>query len=194
MSTVRPQIPSAAARRPRALRVVTATALLALLSACAATVQRPAGAPVEPVAIDGDVRQVVLVVEGSDAARASDDWSKFRALWDEAIRNSASAAGLQGSVRDSRPATLDPPGVVVVLRVDSYRYVSTGARIGLGVMTGNAHIKASAQFVQVPGGRVVATRSYDTTSSAWQGVFAPMTTKQVKAIADGIVAEVRGGG
>lgn len=193
MLTVCRQIPSAATRRSRALRLVAATALLALLSACAATVQRPAGVPEEPVVFGGDVRQVVLVVEGSDTARASDDWSQFRALWDEAIRNATSAAGMQGSVRDSRPATLDPPGVVVVLRVDSYRYVSTGARIGLGVMTGNAHIKASAQFVKQPGGQVVATRSYDTTSSAWQGIFAPMTTKQVQAIADRIVAEVRAG-
>ncbi|KLI99006.1 hypothetical protein WQ56_13640 [Luteimonas sp. FCS-9] len=182
------------ARLPRAARSLCLLAAAALLSACAATVQRPAGVPVEPVAIDGDVRQIVLVVDGSDAARASEDWSEFRALWDEAMRHSASAAGLQGSVRDSRPAALDPPGVVVALRVDSYRYVSTGARYGLGVMTGNAHIKASAQFVQMPGGRVVATRSYDTTSSAWQGIFAPMTVKQVQAITDRIVAEVSGGG
>lgn len=180
-------------RRTRAFRSLVLLAAASLLSACAATVQRPAAAPVDPVAINGDVRQVVLVVEGSDAARAQDDWADFRALWNEAIRTSASAAGLQGSVRDSRPASLDPTGAVVVVRVDSYRYVSTGARYGLGVMTGNAHIKASAQFIEVPGGRVAATRTYDTTSSAWQGIFAPMTTKQVQAITDQIVAEARGG-
>lgn len=175
-------------------RACAAIAATLLLSACAATVQRPASAPVDPVAVNGDVRQIVLVVDGAATARASDDWSDFRALWDDAIRSSASAAGLTGSVRDSRPATLDPPGVVVVLQVDSYRYVSTGARYGLGVMTGNAHIKATAQFMQVPGGAVLATRSYDTTSSAWQGIFAPMTTRQVQAITDRIVADVRGGG
>lgn len=180
-----------------ASRVLCTLSLLgaaALLSACAATVQRPTVAPVDPVAIDGDVRQIVLVVEGSDAARAQEDWSEFRALWNDAIRTSATAAGIQGSMRDSRPASLDPPGVVVAVRVDSYRYVSTGARYGLGVMTGNAHIKANAQFIQMPGGRIAATRSYDTTSSAWQGIFAPMTVKQVQAITDQIVSEVRGGG
>lgn len=180
---------------PRLPRMLCAFALLsavALLSACAATVQRPVAAPVDPVAINGDVRQVVLVIEGSDTARAQEDWADFRALWNDAIRTSATAAGIQGSVRDSRPASLDPPGVVVVVRVDSFRYVSTGARYGLGVMTGNAHIKASAQFVEVPGGKVAATRTYDTASSAWQGVFAPMTVKQVQAITDQIVAEARG--
>lgn len=180
-------------RRTRAFRSLVLLAAASLLSACAATVQRPAAAPVDPVTINGDVRQVVLVVEGSDVARAQDDWADFRALWNDAIRTSASAAGLQGSVRDSRPVSLDPAGVVVVVRVDSYRYVSTGARYGLGVMTGNAHIKANAQFIEVPGGRVAATRTYDTTSSAWQGIFAPMTTKQVQAITDQIVAEARGG-
>ncbi|MCD9029828.1 hypothetical protein LDO26_16680 [Luteimonas sp. BDR2-5] len=165
-----------------------------LLSACAATVQRPAAAPVDPVAVSGDVRQVAIAVEGSDAARGKDDWADFRALWPEAMRASASAAGLQSSDHAGRPTSLDPPGVLVVVRIDDYRYVSTGARYGLGVMTGNAYIKATAEFVQYPGGQVVATRSYDTTSSAWQGIFAPMTTKQVQAITDQIVAEVRGGG
>lgn len=192
MHTRTPVVPSAP-QLPRILRSLILLTAAALLSACAATVQRPAAAPVDPVAINGEVRQVVLVVEGSDTARAQDDWSEFRALWNDAIRASATAAGIHGSVRNSRPASLDPPGVVVAIRVDSYRYVSTGARYGLGVMTGNAHIKASAQFIQVPDGRVVATRSYDTTSSAWQGIFAPMTAKQVQAITDQIVAEVRGG-
>lgn len=187
-----PVFPSAA-RLPHLFRSLALLTAAVLLSACAATVQRPAAAPVDPVAINGDVRQVVLVVEGSDTARAQEDWAEFRALWNDAIHTSASAAGLQGSVRDSRPAALNPPGVVVVVRVDSFRYVSTGARYGLGVMTGNAHIKASAQFIEVPGGRVAATRTYDTASSAWQGIFAPMTVKQVQAITDQIVAEARGG-
>ncbi|MET0328338.1 MAG: DUF4410 domain-containing protein [Luteimonas sp.] len=184
---------STAARLPRILRSLALLTAAALLSACAATVQRPTAAPVDPVAISGDVRQVVLVIEGSDTARAQEDWAEFRALWNDAIRTSATTAGIQGSVRDSRPSSLDPSGVVVVVRVDSYRYVSTGARYGLGVMTGNAHIKANAQFIEVPGGKVAATRTYDTASSAWQGIFAPMTVKQVQAITDQIVAEARGG-
>ena len=135
----------------------------------------------------------MLVVEGSDTTRAQEDWADFRGLWSDALRTSATAAGIQGSVRDSRPSSLDPPGVVVEVRIESFRYVSTGARYGLGVMTGNAHIKANAQFIEVPGGKVAATRTYDTASSAWQGIFAPMTVKQVQAITDQIVAEARGG-
>ncbi len=179
---------------PRAafLRVV-ALAATVLLSACAATVQRPDAAAVAPITVSGDLRQVAVVVEGSAAARGKDDWAEFRALWPEAMRTSASAAGLQSSDHASRPASLDPPGVLVVVHIDDYRYVSTGARYGLGAMTGNAYIKARAEFVQSPGGAVIATRSYDTTSSAWQGIFAPMTTKQVQAITDRIVAELRGG-
>ncbi|MCD9006824.1 hypothetical protein LDO31_11360 [Luteimonas sp. XNQY3] len=190
---IRTPVTPSAARLPRIFRSLVLLGAAALLSACAATVQRPTAAPVDPVAINSDVRQVVLVVEGSDTARAQEDWTEFRALWNDAIRTSATAAGIQGSVRDSRPASLDPPGVVVVVRVDSFRYVSTGARYGLGAMTGNAHIKASAQFIEVPGGKVAATRTYDTASSAWQGIFAPMTVKQVQAITDQIVAEARGG-
>ena len=101
MHTRTPVVPSAP-QLPRILRSLILLTAAGLLSACAATVQRPAAAPVDPVAINGEVRQIVLVVEGSDTARAQEDWGEFRALWNDAIRTSATAAGIQGSVRDSR--------------------------------------------------------------------------------------------
>jgi hypothetical protein len=37
---------------------------------------------------------------------------------------------------------------------------------------------------------VRATKNYDTTSTAWQGIFSGMTTKQVRAMCHEIVGEV----
>ena len=48
-------------------------------------------------------------------------------------------------------------------------------------MTGNAFIKSKVQFRDLVTGDVLGKRSYDTTSTAWQGVFSAMTEKQVQA-------------
>jgi len=42
-----------------------------------------------------------------------------------------------------------------------------------------------------PSGRVLGSRKYSTSSTAWQGIFSAMTSKQVQAISEEIVAEVK---
>jgi hypothetical protein len=60
----------------------------------------------------------------------------------------------------------------------------------LGVMTGNAYINARVTFRDLKSGDVRTSETYDTKSSAWGGVFAAMTTKQVDAMCHEIVAEI----
>jgi hypothetical protein len=82
------------------------------------------------------------------------------------------------------------PGSLIVVDVEDFRLVSAGARYGLGVMTGNALVKAHVTFRDLATGDVWGNRQYDTTSSAWQGMFAPMTDKQVRAICKEIAASL----
>jgi len=49
-------------------------------------------------------------------------------------------------------------------------------------MTGNAFINSKVQFVDLSNGSALGERSYDTSSTAWQGAFSAMTDKQVRAI------------
>jgi hypothetical protein len=79
-----------------------------------------------------------------------------------------------------------------VVKVDDYRYLSTGARYGFGVFAGNAFINADAQFRDLQSGRTLGTRKYNTSSSAWQGIFSAMTSKQVEAICNQIVSDISG--
>jgi hypothetical protein len=69
--------------------------------------------------------------------------------------------------------------------------LSSGARFGFGVMTGNAYIDAKIQFADLKSGRPFGERSYNTRSTAWQGIFSAMTEKQVQAIAAEIAREVK---
>jgi hypothetical protein len=58
-------------------------------------------------------------------------------------------------------------------------------------LTGNAYVDSSVQFRNLKTGALLGERKYNTSSSAWQGIFAPMTEKQVQAIATQIVNEIK---
>ena len=47
-------------------------------------------------------------------------------------------------------------------------------------------------FADLKTGRAAGTRKYNTTSSAWQGIFSALTTKQVEGMCTEIVKEVAG--
>jgi hypothetical protein len=58
-------------------------------------------------------------------------------------------------------------------------------------MVGNAWINSSADFSDLNSGRLLGTRTYDTSSSAWEGVMSAMTQEQVQAIAKQIISDIK---
>lgn len=173
------------------MRKLSLLILVAALCGCASTVQKSNESSATAVATSmGANKALVLDVTGSAVATTAKDWNDFRALWPEACSQEASAVGAAFSMQDALNAATKSDGTLVVVDVEDYRYVSTGARIAFGVMTGNAFINAKVTFRDLKSGEVRATKSYDTTSTAWQGVFSGMTTKQVRAMCHEIVAEV----
>jgi hypothetical protein len=75
--------------------------------------------------------------------------------------------------------------------VNDYRQVGIGARIFLGVMTGNAYIDAKVGFLDLNGSERFGEQAYNTSSSAWAGVFAKMTPQQVDQIASDIFGSIK---
>lgn len=161
-----------------------------VLSGCAATVKRPtAGAA--PLAIPAvATTRIQLHVKGTPEMTASDDWTFFRTQWRTAMAEAAAAEGREFVWLDSLPSSFDGPGTLVVVTVTDYRYVSTGARYGLGVMTGNARAEAEATFHVLPEQRLAGMREYSTSSTAWQGIFSAMTPKQLAAIAAQMIRDI----
>jgi hypothetical protein len=104
------------------------------------------------------------------------------------MQEEATAIGASFTAQDGEPKPTGSAGTLLAVDVIDFRYVSTGARIGLGIMTGNAFVNAQVSFRDLSTGQVWGERHYDTSSSAWQGVFAPMTDKQVHAICKEIVS------
>ena len=174
-------------------RTVATLAIVTLLAGCAAAVQQPAQEQPRleiPAAAAG---RLVVVVKGSDRAIGSDDWEALRGAWRGAMKAAADEAGVDFDWRDSEASVPRGNGTVAVIRVNDYRYVSTGARYGLGAFTGNAFIDAEVTYRDARTGRPIGRRSYSTSSSAWEGIFSAMTSKQLEALSKEIVAPVARG-
>lgn len=162
------------------------------LSGCAATVKRPASVS-ERLAIPTSATGTIYMLVQSEAGHGqSEDWELFRAEWRTAMAASTGAAGKRFVYLDAMPDRFQEQGVLVVVDVNDYRYLSAGARYGLGVMTGNAYVDAKARFFVLPDQTPAGTRDYATSSTAWQGVFSAMTSKQVAAITDQMLVDIEG--
>jgi len=167
-------------------------AAVVALTGCAATVSRgsPDRAGVQVPA--ASAKHVALSVVGSSSAvTGSSDWAEFRQLWYGAVGGAAAGAGMQFAVQDGAPHTESRPGTLIVIRVKDYHYVSSGARIGLGVFTGNAYVNADVEYRDLQNERLFGQQNFNTSSSAWQGVFSAMTNDQVQALGREVISEIK---
>jgi hypothetical protein len=171
---------------------VSLLAFMVVLTGCAANVQR-SGADTAPLALaTGAKSQIVLFVSGSDAAANSSDWELMRAEWRTSMASAAAARGISFVYQDAPSKSTVGAGTLVNVKVKDYRFISTGARYAMGVFSGNAYVNTDITFSEAKSGRVIGTRKYDTSSNFMQGIFAPMTSKQVEAMCTEIVKEVAG--
>jgi hypothetical protein len=161
-----------------------------MLAGCAASVQRSDGTQSKIAVPANDAKHVVLFVQGVKKASESKDWELLRTEWRTAIVAAAGERGITSTYWDTDQAATTETGTLVVINVNDYRYLSPGARYGFGIMTGNAYMDADASFYELPARKLLGSRKYNTSSTAWQGVFSAMTEKQVKAICDDIVREI----
>ena len=167
------------------------------LAGCAANVVRTGDAPgaapgAARVAVpEGSKARLVLNVGGAPQAVASRDWETFRAEWRTAFKAEADAAGIAFVWQDGPPKPLAQAGTLLAVHVDDYRYLSPGARYGLGVMTGNAYVNAKLRFLSLADGRPFGEQTVNTGSTAWQGMFSATTEKQIQAIAKDVMRDFR---
>jgi hypothetical protein len=175
-------------------RIVAAALMLAAtfeLAACTATVRHNEVVNAVPLSIPAaSSRNIVLNMAGSSVATESEDWEPFKGEWRSAMAAAAKAKGASFGSQDGPPHPASEAGTLVVVDVKDCRYLTSGARIGFGVMTGNAYVDANVRFMDLQSGTPWGGRMYNTSSTAWQGIFAAMTAKQIRALSDQIVAEI----
>ncbi|HEY9064422.1 MAG TPA: hypothetical protein VIO33_05520 [Burkholderiaceae bacterium] len=179
----------------------TAIVAIAMLSGCATQVTKgttsdsaaasATAAPAQPVTVPAaSAKKVVLSMTGPKNVTDSKDWASFKEEWRATFAEHAKDAGIAFSVQEGSVAA-GVDGTLLNVYVNDYRQVGIGSRIFFGVMTGNAFIDAKVQFASLSNGQTFGTQTYNTTSSAWHGVFGKMTPQQVDAIAAEIFAEIK---
>lgn len=161
---------------------------VSLLSGCAASVK---SGGTEALSIEESAKKNLVVnIQGNGKVRQNDDWIRLRQEWNEALKNEADRAGYRLTESHvANPAESD--GVGIKINVTNFRYLTPGARYAAGVMVGNAWINSSADYSDLKSGRLIGTRTYDTSSSAWEGVMSAMTQEQVEAIAQQIISDIK---
>jgi hypothetical protein len=159
------------------------------LSGCAANVVKSGGNDIRVPA--ESAKKIVLSVSGPATVTGSADWAPFRGELRNAFANEAEASGIAFTMADATAKPTGEAGTLLAMEVNDYRYLSTGARYGLGIMTGNAYVNAKVRYLDLKTGRLYGEQSVNTSSSAWQGVFSAMTDKQLQAIARDVVGDIR---
>jgi hypothetical protein len=183
--------------RNRLLFTLMLTGSAVLFGGCAATLQTQNAtssgdktADTSIVVPAASTHTIVLRMNGSTVATTASDWPRVQTEWREALQDATTEASSTFVDETVKKTGKRGPGTVVDVYVDDFHFVAPGARYTLGIMTGNAFIQARVTFRDLQSGRVFGERNYNTSSSAWQGIFAPTSDKQARAIAADIVKQV----
>jgi hypothetical protein len=163
------------------------------LTGCAVSVKK-SDADV-PLKINKESRkQITMNLAGSQTATTSQDWELMSSALRDAMAAAAASIDTTFSLQKGKPRPTGQTGTLLVVNIKDFRYVSETARYMVGIMTGNAFVDASVQFKDLRTGTSIGERTFNTSSSAWEGIFSAMTDKQVKAIATEIADEIHHSG
>ena len=159
-----------------------------LLGGCAASVKQ--GGSQNLTIPEASKSNLFVSFKGTAEAESDTDWNLFKGAWTGALEQEASAAGYRASELSSS-TNQSANGVLLVINVNKFRYLSAGARYAAGVMVGNAWVESEADFIDLHSRQKLGYRTYATSSSAWEGVVSAMTEKQVQAISKQMIADIK---
>lgn len=161
-----------------------------LLTGCAASVQRHGAVEERLMLSPAATKRVVLEIQDNAKMATSSDWEQFRSEWRTGMNEATKAAGMTLAPQGATRAQNSEPATLVTIKINDYRYITRGARVAAGMMTGNAYVDADVMFAELPGAKPAGVRKFSTTSSAMQGVFSAMTETQIRGICDEIVKDI----
>jgi uncharacterized lipoprotein YajG len=172
-------------------------ALIVALAGCAATVTQtpssPSATSSTAVAVprtQAPAGALVAIVTASAAMRSGSDWSDFLSEWQTSLSAAAAAAKVPFVFAKDEASVPATASILVKVNVNDFKFVSTGKKLMLGILAGNASMDVDVMYVELPANKPFGSKKFSTTSSAWEGVFSAVTPKQVQAVSETIVKEV----
>jgi len=173
------------------MKMLSIPLAFALLTGCAATVNNNSPSTPALKTTEASAKNIILNLSGDKQQTDNGDWGKLKAAWQYGMKTAATSIGANYAEQEGKPRSNGQDGTVIAVQIKDYRYLGTGTRYGLGAFSGNAFVDANVKFINARTGALIGERNYNTTSSAWQGIFSPMTDKQVEALSNEIVKEIQ---
>ena len=175
------------------IKRITLSVAVASLVGCAATVTQTPISTSSTVAANraqAPAGALVAVISGGPAVRANGDWQSFLEEWQTSLAASAEIAKMPFVLAMDETNIPSNTSILIRLTVNDFKYVSTTKRFMLGVMAGDAYMDVDAQYVALPANKPFGSKKFNTSSSAWEGIFSAVTPKQVQTVSEMIVKEV----
>jgi len=151
-----------------------------------------AAAITKPVPVPAaSAKTLTLNMTGPRNVTEARDWAAFKEEWRATFAEHAKQQGVAFSMQEGPARPAGSAGTLLAVHVNDYRMVGIGARIFFGVMTGNAYIDAKAVYQDLQTGAPFGDQAYNTTSTAWHGIFGKMTPQQVDTIAADVMSHLK---
>lgn len=172
----------------KALIVLSCAVALSMLGGCAAKVKSGGS---DALAIPESAKQnLVVSIKGENQVEQNPDWNLLKRDWNNALAVEARQAGF--NLTESPSVTTGAEdGVGISINVSKFRYIEPGSRYVGGALVGNAWVFSRADFSDLKSGAPIGSRTYNTESSAWEGIASAMTQKQVQAIAKQLISDIK---
>lgn len=172
----------------KALYALSFAVALSMLGGCAAKVK---SGGTDALAIAEPAKQnLVVSFKGNATVEQNQDWPLLKQQWGAALQTEAQQAGY--SLKETPTInTGSTDGVGITINVSKFRYLTAGSRYAAGALVGNAWVFSKADFCDLKSGAPLGARTYETESSAWEGVASAMTQKQVQAIAKQVISDIK---
>ncbi|WP_339543186.1 hypothetical protein [Pseudomonas sp. JAI120] len=161
---------------------------LSMLGGCAAKVK--SGGSGELTIPESAKHNLVVSIKGEGPLEQNPDWTLLKRDWNNALQVEARQAGFNVTETPSVTKS-DQDGVGITISVSKFRYIEPGSRYVAGALVGNAWVFSRADFSDLKSGAPIGSRTYDTSSSAWEGIASAMTQKQVQAIAKQLISDIK---
>lgn len=161
------------------------------LTGCAATVNSYTDASKIEVP-QAAAKKVTLRLTGTPEIQVSNRWQKFSDEWYWKMQYEAESRNIPYTFAAKDSDIGDEPGTLVRINVKDFRYISQVERYFLGIVLGNAYMDIDVEYVELPSKRLIATKKFNTTTTAWEGVYSAATPKQVVAVIQVILNDIQG--
>ncbi|MCY1278452.1 hypothetical protein D9M68_192130 [compost metagenome] len=169
------------------MRVVLLLMAGLILTACAANT--PEELPAAPLAIPSDSRaQLIVNFKAGNHVFRNAYWDQLKSLWRTAIQNEASTYGYSVTEQVGPITTTSTPGLLLVIKVDDFGYVTESESDSEAE---HAWVDARVIYLDAQTAKEYGERSYNTGSSAWEGIASATTDIQIQAFANSILHDIR---